>query len=87
MNKVDLKDKAQISSGKTLKGKVVSVAMQKTIRVLVERKIKHPLFGKVVKKSKVYFVHTESDMHQIGEEVVIKETRPISKNKSWSVLS
>jgi small subunit ribosomal protein S17 len=70
---------------RTLVGKVVSDKMQKTVTVLVERRVKHPLYGKIVAKSKKYHAHTAEGGLKIGDMVEITETRPISKTKSWSV--
>ncbi|HIU84806.1 MAG TPA: 30S ribosomal protein S17 [Candidatus Aphodousia gallistercoris] len=70
---------------RTLVGKVVSNKMQKTVTVLVERKVKHPLYGKFVLVSKKYHVHSETNDLTEGDTVEIAETRPISKTKSWTV--
>jgi small subunit ribosomal protein S17 len=59
--------------------------MDKTITVLIERKLKHPIYGKFVKKSKKFFVHDEKNECNEGDTVKITETRPLSKNKSWSL--
>ena len=64
-------------------GKVVSDVRNKTITVLVERHVKHPLYGKVVKKFKKYHAHDENNEFSIGDVVVIEESKPISKTKSW----
>lgn len=72
-------------TGRTLSGRVTSNKGNKTITVLVERKIKHPLYGKYVTRSKKYHAHDESNYHSIGDYVVIEECRPISKTKSWVV--
>ena len=66
-------------------GKVVSNKMQKTVTVLVERKVKHPLYGKFVLVSKKYHAHCESNDLTEGDTVEISETRPISKTKAWTV--
>jgi small subunit ribosomal protein S17 len=67
-------------------GVVSSNKMEKTITVLIERKLKHPIYGKFVKKSKKFFVHDEKNECNIGDTVKITETRPISKNKSWRLV-
>jgi small subunit ribosomal protein S17 len=67
-------------------GKVVSDVRNKTITVLVERRVKHPLYGKVVKKFKKYHAHDENNEYSIGNVVVIEESKPISKTKSWIVV-
>ncbi|SOD40974.1 30S ribosomal protein S17 [Nitrosovibrio sp. Nv4] len=70
----------------TLSGKVVSDKMDKTITVLVERKVKHPLYGKIMVRSKKYHVHDESNEFHAGDMVVIEECRPLSKTKAWRVV-
>jgi small subunit ribosomal protein S17 len=67
-------------------GVVSSNKMEKTITVLIERKLKHPMYGKFVKKSKKFFVHDEKNECGIGDTVKITETRPLSKNKSWRLV-
>ena len=68
-------------------GTVVSTKMDKTITVLVERRIKHTLYGKYVKRSKKIHAHDEENQCQEGDLVTIEETRPISKTKSWKLSS
>ena len=70
---------------RTLQGKVVSDKMDKTVTVLVERKVKHPLYGKVIRRSSKVHAHDEQNQYGIGDVVVIVETRPLSKTKSWVV--
>jgi len=67
-------------------GTVVSDKTDKTVTVLVERKVKHPLYGKIIRRSKKYHAHDEENAYQTGERVRIEETKPISKTKSWKVL-
>ena len=67
---------------RTLIGKVVSDKMDKTVSVLIERRVKHPLYGKIVRRSKKYLAHDENNQAKIGDTVEIQEGRPISKNKS-----
>ena len=67
-------------------GVVASSKMDKTITVLIERRLKHPKYGKFVKKSKKFFVHDENNQCNLGDTVKITETRPISKNKSWRLV-
>jgi small subunit ribosomal protein S17 len=67
-------------------GVVSSNKMEKTITVLIERKLKHPMYGKFVKKSKKFFAHDEKNECNIGDTVKITETRPLSKNKSWRLV-
>lgn len=70
---------------RTLQGKVVSDKMDKTVTVLVERKVKHPLYGKVVRRSSKIHAHDEQNQYGIGDVVVISESRPLSKTKAWVV--
>ena len=69
-----------------LVGTVVSDKADKTIVVKVERKVKHPLYGKIIRRSKKYHAHDEDNTFKSGETVRIEETRPISKLKTWKVL-
>lgn len=70
---------------RTLVGRVVSDKMQKTVTVLVERQVKHALYGKYVGKSKKYHAHDEASTYKMGDTVEIAESRPISRTKSWVV--
>ena len=67
-------------------GSVVSDKMNKSATVLVERKVKHPLYGKFVKKSTKLHVHDENNECSIGDTVRIRECRPMSKTKSWTLV-
>ena len=69
----------------TLVGRVVSDKMDKTVTVLVERRVTHPLYAKVVKRSKKYHAHDEQNEYKEGDLVEIKSTRPVSKTKAWVV--
>jgi small subunit ribosomal protein S17 len=71
---------------RTLDGVVTSNKMDKTVTVLVERKVKHPLYGKYVVKSKKYHVHDEKNECNVGDTVLIMETRPLSKTKRWRLV-
>ena len=71
------------SNKKTLTGRIVSDKMDKTVTVLVERRVKHPLYGKIVTRSKKYHAHDEKNECNIGDTVRIMETRPLSKLKRW----
>ncbi|MBE7176428.1 MAG: 30S ribosomal protein S17 [Mucilaginibacter polytrichastri] len=71
---------------KTRTGLVVSNKMDKSIVVTVERKVKHPIYGKFVKKTKKFMAHDEKNECGIGDTVTIMETRPLSKNKNWRLL-
>jgi len=70
---------------RTLIGKVVSDKMDKTVTVLIERRVKHPLYGKIIMRSNKYHAHDESNQAKEGDMVEIQEGRPISKTKSWTV--
>lgn len=70
---------------RSLSGRVVSDKMDKTVTVLVERKVKHPLIGKVVRRSKKFHAHDENNECHEGDLVVIEESRPLSKTKTWRV--
>jgi small subunit ribosomal protein S17 len=67
-------------------GTVVSDKTDKTVVVKVERKMKHPLYGKIIRRSKKYHAHDEDNAAKTGETVRIEETRPMSKLKSWKVI-
>ncbi len=69
-----------------LVGTVVSDKTDKTVTVKVERRVKHPLYGKIIRRSKKYHAHDEANEFKPGDTVRIEETRPISKTKSWRVL-
>jgi small subunit ribosomal protein S17 len=69
-----------------LTGTVVSDKTDKTVTVLVERKVKHPLYGKIIRRSKRYHAHDEDNAYKTGERVRIEETKPVSKTKTWRVL-
>ena len=67
-------------------GVVTSAAMNKSITVMVERKMKHPIYGKFVKKSNKFMAHDEKNECQIGDKVRIMETRPLSARKRWRLV-
>ena len=71
---------------KTRTGVVTSNKMAKTITVAVERKVKHPIYGKFVKKTTKFHAHDEKDQCTIGDVVKIMETRPLSKTKRWRLV-
>ncbi|MEQ1601941.1 MAG: 30S ribosomal protein S17 [Methylophilaceae bacterium] len=75
----------QIKVMRTLTGRVVSDRMDKTVTVLVERKAKHPLIGKVISRSNKFHAHDEGNACKIGDLVIIEESRPLSKTKTWRV--
>jgi small subunit ribosomal protein S17 len=68
-----------------LTGRVVSDKMDKTVTVLVERQVMHPVIGKVVTRNKKYHAHNDGNDAKMGDKVVIEECRPISKSKAWKV--
>jgi small subunit ribosomal protein S17 len=69
-----------------LTGTVVSDKSDKTVVVLVERKVKHPLYGKIIRRSKKYHAHDAENAAKTGEVVRIQECAPISKNKTWTLV-
>lgn len=73
----------QATDNRTLQGRVVSDKMDKTITVLVERRVKHPLYGKFVRRSTKVHAHDENNECQIGDVVVVEQCRPLSKTKTW----
>jgi len=77
---------ADSKSRRRLTGRVVSDKMEKTVTVLVERKVKHPLYGKFVRRSKKYHAHDENNEFHPGDLVLIEETRPMSRTKTWKVV-
>ena len=76
---------APVKNTRTLVGKVVSDKRAKTVTVLVERRTKHELYGKIVGRSRKYHAHDEKGEYKLGDTVEIAEGRPISKTKSWVV--
>ena len=73
-------------SGRTIEGRVVSNKMQKTVTVLLERQVQHPLYGKIVRRSTKVHAHDEKGECKEGDVVRIAETRPMSKTKNWRVV-
>jgi len=71
---------------KTREGVVTSDKMQKTVVVTVERRVPHPVYGKMVTRSKKYKAHDEENSAKVGDRVRIMETRPLSKDKRWRVV-
>ena len=80
-------EKSGENKGKFLKGVVVSDKMNKTVVVSVSRFVKHPLYGKFYKVSKKYKAHDEANAYKTGDKVEIVETKPISKDKKFKVIS
>lgn len=78
---------ASDKKARTLSGRVVSDKMDKTITVLVERRVAHPLYGKIVTRSSKIKAHDEENTCHVGDLVTISETRPLSKSKSWALVN
>ena len=77
---------AERSRRKVFVGQVVSDKMDKTIAVSVERRIRHPLYGKFMKKSKKFIAHDQENACKVGDVVRIMETRPLSRRKRWRLI-
>lgn len=75
------------ATARTITGRVVSDKMDKTIKVLVERKVKHPIYGKFIKRSTKLAAHDELNAGAIGDLVTIRESKPVSKQKCWTLVS
>ncbi len=82
-----MSETTETKRARTASGKVASNKMDKTVTVLVERRVKHPVYGKYVTKSSKLHAHDESNECMPGDTVTIKEVRPISKMKSWVLVS
>ncbi len=76
----------QTKVSRTVSGRVVSNKMNKTITVLVERKVAHPLYGKYIKRSTKLHAHDEDNVCQEGDIVTIEECRPLSRSKTWRLV-
>jgi len=72
---------------RTLVGRVVSDKMDKTVSVAIERLIKHPAYGKYIRRTSKVMAHDESNECKMGDRVAISECRPVSKNKAWTVVN
>jgi len=81
-----MSENAKPSVERTLQGRVVSNKMNKSITVMIERRVKHPIYGKYVKRSTKLHAHDEQNQCNEGDMVTIKECRPLSKNKSWTLV-
>jgi small subunit ribosomal protein S17 len=77
---------SEAGNKRQLVGRVVSDRMQKTVTVLVERRVKHPLYGKIITRSSRYHAHDEDKACKEGDLVLIQECRPIARTKSWRVI-
>lgn len=73
-------------TARTLAGRVVSDKMDKTITVLIERRVRHPVYGKIINRSTKIKAHDSDNQCRIGDTVSIAETRPLSKTKSWTLV-
>lgn len=71
---------------RSLTGRVTSDKMDKTVTVLVERRVRHPLYGKIIKRSSKFHVHDENNECGMDDVVMIEQCRPISKSKSWRLV-
>ena len=71
---------------RVMQGRVVSDKRNQTVTVLVERRVTHPIYKKIIKRSKRYHAHDEANSAKIGDVVRIRECRPISKTKTWEIL-
>lgn len=71
---------------RTLTGTVTSDKMDKSVTVMIERRVKHPIYGKFIKRSTKFHVHDEANECGVGDTVVIEQCRPISKTKSWKLV-
>ena len=76
---------SETTSKRTLIGRVVSDKMSNTVTVLIERRVKHPMYDKIIVRSKKYHAHNEDNQAKTGDLVEIQESRPMSKTKSWAV--
>ena len=74
-----------VKTPRSMTGRVVSDKMDKTVTVLVERRVTHPLYNKIITRSKKYHAHDEANEAKEGDLVTIEECRPLSKTKSWKV--
>ena len=75
------------TSSRTLTGRIVSDKMDKTITVMIERRVKHPVYGKILTKSTKIKAHDETNDANLGDLVTIAECRPVSKDKSWKLVN
>ncbi|MBI4193528.1 MAG: 30S ribosomal protein S17 [Betaproteobacteria bacterium] len=78
---------SETANKRTLTGRIVSDKMDKTVTVLVERRVKHPLYGKIIMRSKKYHAHDEKNEYHEGDMVTIEECRPLAKTKAWRVVT
>ena len=76
---------SETKNKRTLVGRIVSDKMDKTVTVLVERRVKHPMYNKIIVRSSKYHAHNQDNLAKMGDLVEIQESRPISKTKAWVV--
>ena len=76
---------SEAKAARTLTGKVVGDKMDKTVTVLVERKVMHALYGKIIRRTQKFHAHDEKNECHVGDTVLIQECRPLSRTKSWRV--
>ncbi|MGQ9660124.1 MAG: 30S ribosomal protein S17 [Thermochromatium sp.] len=81
-----MSDENKIKTNRTLEGRVTSNAMDKTITVVVERRVKHPLYGKFMRRSTKIHAHDETNSCNIGDLVRVEQCRPLSKTKTWRLI-
>ena len=79
-------DAKDVKAARTVSGRVVSNKMDKTVTVLIERKVKHPLYGKFIRRSTKVHAHDENNVCNEGDTVIVEQCRPISKSKSWRLV-
>jgi len=84
---MSLNETNEVKTGRIVSGKVVSTKMDKSIVVLVERRVKHPVYGKYITRSSKLHAHDANNECKEGDKVTVKEVRPISKTKTWSLVS
>ncbi|MBK1641579.1 30S ribosomal protein S17 [Chromatium okenii] len=81
-----MNDKVENTTNRTLEGRVTSSAMDKTVTVLIERRVKHPLYGKFMRRSTKIHAHDETNICNEGDLVRVEQCRPLSKTKTWRLL-
>ena len=76
----------QTSANRALQGRVISDKMDKTITVMIERRVKHPIYGKFVRRSTKVHAHDENNECRMGDVVIVEQCRPISRSKKWRFI-
>ena len=82
-----MSEQSSSKSVRTMTGRVVSDSMNKTITILIERRVKHPMYGKYLTRSSKVHAHDETNECRVGDLVTVRETRPISRTKTWTLVS